>query len=195
VPDIDFAAMTVQRSHFVQPDYRHVALDVLLKAPFRASAGQPSDSLFIYLLVEHQSKPQRFIMLRLNEYVTEAYKAQKRAWDEQHDSDAKFLLCPVLPVVLYTGDRHWEQPQPLTALVREGQRFARRIPSFEPHFLNLRGTAPATLTHEGGFFGQVLWLMRERHADVRTFRRTDLATWLDNFVDAATLSEVGIPLD
>src|SRR6516165_9964438 len=62
VPDIDFAAMTVERSHFVQPDYRHVALDVLLKAPFRAGAAQPSESLFIYLLVEHQSKPQRFIL-------------------------------------------------------------------------------------------------------------------------------------
>src|SRR5206468_2871580 len=35
VPDIDFAAMTVERSHFVQADYQHVALDLLLKAPFR----------------------------------------------------------------------------------------------------------------------------------------------------------------
>jgi hypothetical protein len=38
--------------------------------------------------------------------------------------------------------------------------------------LNLRETAPATLTQEGGFFGQVLWLIRERHGDAATFRRT-----------------------
>jgi Putative transposase, YhgA-like len=98
VADIDFAAMTVERSHFVQTDYQHVALDVLLKAPFRAGAGPSADALFIYMLVEHQSKPQRFFLVRLAEYFLQAYKAQKRAWDEQHDSDASLWLHPVLPV-------------------------------------------------------------------------------------------------
>jgi hypothetical protein len=46
------------------------------------------------------------------------------------------------------------------------------IPAFEPHFLNLRDTSPETLVRQGGFFGQVLWLIRERHADPATFRRT-----------------------
>jgi hypothetical protein len=172
VDDIDFSAMTVERSHFVQADYQHVALDVLLKAPFRVGAGQPADALFICLLVEHQSKPQRFFLLRLAEYLLQAYKAQKRAWDEQHDSDAALWLHPVLPIVLYTGERRWASLDALAELVREGQRFQRMIPTFQPHFLNLRETAPTTLTQEGGFFGQVLWLIRERHSDPGTFRRT-----------------------
>jgi hypothetical protein len=44
VPDIDFAAMTVERSHFVQPDHWHVALHVMLKAPFRKHLGPIQDS-------------------------------------------------------------------------------------------------------------------------------------------------------
>jgi hypothetical protein len=172
VPDIDFAAMTVERSHFVQADYQHVALDMLLKAPLRSPAEEPAENLYIYVLVEHQSKPQRFFQLRLMEYMIEAYKAQKRAWNEQHTSDADFLLDPVLPVVLYTGERSWPEAKPLAALVRAGRRFRRRIPRFQPHFLNLRNTTPEELTGRGGFFGQVLWLIRERHSDKATFQRT-----------------------
>src|ERR1700685_3503249 len=86
VDAIDFSAMTVERTHFVQPDYAHVALDLLLKAPFRAADA--TESILIYILVEHQSRPQRFFQLRLAEYVLETYKMQKRAWDDQHESDS-----------------------------------------------------------------------------------------------------------
>jgi hypothetical protein len=172
VPDINFAAMTVERSHFVQADYQHVALDMLLKARLQPSPDEPAETLYIYILVEHQSKPQRFFQLLLMEYMTEVYKAQKRAWDEQHTSDADFLLDPVLPVVLYTGERHWPEVKALAALVRGGRRFRRRIPRFQLHFLNLRDTPQEELTGRGGFFGQVLWLIRERHSDSATFQRT-----------------------
>src|SRR5438105_897331 len=46
---IDFAAMSVERTHFVQPDYQHVAVDLLLKAPFRVGAGGSAKSILIYL--------------------------------------------------------------------------------------------------------------------------------------------------
>ncbi len=92
VEAIDFSAMTVERTHFVKPSYAHVAMDLLLKAPFRVSADGSAQTILIYLLIEHQSKPERFFQLRLAEYVLEAYKMQKRAWDERHDSDADLLL-------------------------------------------------------------------------------------------------------
>jgi hypothetical protein len=89
-------------------------------------------------------------------------------------------------VVLYTGERRWESVAALADLIREGQRFQRLIPTFQPHFLNLRETAPETLTREGGFFGQVLWLIRERHRDAATFRRTleEVLTHLEQMAPA-----------
>jgi predicted transposase YdaD len=172
VPAIDFTKLTVERTHFIKPDYAHVALDLLLKAPLRLSGTDPPRTLFIYLLVEHQSKPQRFFLLRLADYVLEAYKMQKRAWDDQHDSDARFFLQPVLPIVLYTGDRHWETIETLVDVVESGKLFEKMIPAFTPHFLNLRDTAPERLVREGGFFGQLLRLIRERNADRAVFRQT-----------------------
>jgi hypothetical protein len=180
--NIDFTALTVERSHFVQPDYAHVALDLLLKAPLRVSTGGSPRTIFLYLLVEHQSKPQRFFLLRLAEYVLEAYKLQKRAWDETHTSDAQLSLHPVLPVVMYTGERHWEKIETLVELVSAGELFQDVIPAIKPHFLNLRDTPPETLARQGGFFGQVLLLIRERSAAPAVFRQTlaDVVTALEN---------------
>ena len=181
VDAIDFAALTVERTHFVQPDYAHVALDILLKAPFRMGNGKVARTIFIYLLIEHQSRPQRFFMLRLAEYLLEAYKAKKRAWDQEHTSDAQFSLQPVLPIVLYTGERRWQRIESLVDVIEAGVLFTEMIPAFKPHFLNLRDTPPETLVREGGFFGHVLWLIRERDAEADTFRRTlhEVATRLE----------------
>jgi hypothetical protein len=57
-------------------------------------------------------------------------------------------------------------------VIEAGELFEGVIPVFKPHFLKLRETSPEMLTHEGGFFGQILWLVRERHAEPGAFRRT-----------------------
>ena len=146
---IDFAAMTVERTHFVKPHFEHVALDLLFKAPFRVTSGGPFRTIFIYLLIEHQSKPERYFMLRLGDYLYESYRMQKKAWDKKHDSDAKFFLQPIIPVVLYTGDRNWERLEKLADVVEAGELFADVIPEFKPLFLNLPNTADESLMARG----------------------------------------------
>jgi hypothetical protein len=42
--------------------------------------------------------------------------------------------------------------------------FDRSHPALKPLFLNLRGMSREKLVNEGGFFGQVLLLIGERHA-------------------------------
>jgi hypothetical protein len=168
---IDFAAMTIERTHFVKPHFEHVALDLLFKAPFRVTSSGPLRTIFIYLLIEHQSKPERFFMLRLGDYLHEAYQMQKKAWDKKHDSDAKFFLQPIIPIVLYTGDQNWETIEKLADMVEAGELFADVIPEFKPLFLNLRDTADESLMREGGFFGQVLRLIKQRKAEPEVFRR------------------------
>src|SRR5262249_8097070 len=110
-----------------------------------------------------------------------AYEVQKRAWDERPTSYSSFSLQPVIPIVLYTGERRWERIDTLAEVVEAGELFRKLIPAFEPHFLNLRETSPETLVSEGGFFGQVLWLIRERYAEPAAFRRTlgEVVTRLD----------------
>ncbi len=183
---IDFSALTVERTHFVKRDFAHVAVDLLLKAPLRVADVEDHRSVFIYLLIEHQSAPERFFMLRLAEYLLDACKMQKRAWDKIHSSDAKLDLQMVLPVVLYTGERNWSQIESLVDLIVGGRMFEDAIPFFKPRFLNLRDTSPEALTRDGGFFGQVLCLIRERHAEPAQFRQTleEVVTRLEAMPDA-----------
>src|SRR5438132_8356360 len=56
---IDFTAMTVERSHFVQPDSAHVAVDLLLKAPFPLDPSERPRTILIYVLADHQPRPPR----------------------------------------------------------------------------------------------------------------------------------------
>jgi hypothetical protein len=137
-------------------------------------------------LVEHQSTPERFFILRLADYLLQAYKMQKRAWERKHGSDAGLVLQPVLPIVLYTGERSWEKIETLADLILAGARFNDVIPAFKPRFLNLRNTSPETLVRDGGFFGQVLRLIRDRRAEPAAFRRTleEVVTHLETMPDA-----------
>ncbi len=186
VQAIDFPAMTVERTHFVKPDYAHMAVDLLLKAPFRIDGAERGQSILIYLLGEHQSTPERFFILRLADYLLQAYKMQKRDWEKKHGSDAGLVFQPVLPIVLYTGERNWEKIEALVDLIVAGPLFDDVIPAFKPRFLNLRDTSPEALVRDGGFFGQVLRLIRDRHAEPAVFRQTleEVVTHLESMPDA-----------
>ena len=103
---IDFPALTVERSHFVQPDYGHVALDLLLKAPFQVGAGDQLRTLFIYLLLEHQSNRRAFSSCGWPSISWKCTRCRSGP-GMSTSSDSLFSLQPVLPVVLYTGERRW----------------------------------------------------------------------------------------
>ena len=171
VEQIDFSALKPVKTHFVGRDYRHAESDVVLRAPFgRQATGRPHRSILVYILIEHQSEPDRAMPLRLLEYVTAIYKLQQRESRRKPRSGER-LLYPVLPVVFYTGLRSWDDPGSLIELVEMGEAFAEFIPKFRPLFVNLPATSPATLTRRGGFFGSVLSLLRARSAEPKAFER------------------------
>src|SRR5438046_10321179 len=74
---IDWDRLTLDRTTYVQRDYRHIESDVVLQAPFRGQ-GCSRRRLLIYILIEHQSEPDRLIVLRVLDYVVQIYKAQAR---------------------------------------------------------------------------------------------------------------------
>ena len=98
VPRIDFAHMEVEPAQFVQRDYRHLESDVVLRAPLRVAARGRARWITIYILIEHQSEPDRFMVFRVLEYVLQIYKRQLRE-RQQHGSLDEFHFDPVLPVV------------------------------------------------------------------------------------------------
>jgi hypothetical protein len=128
--------------------------------------------LLIYLLIEHQSEPDRLMPLRLADSQIQIFRYQLRTWLQTHPSLARLRLRPVLPVVFYTGLRRWPKVGTLADVIEGGEEFRPVTPIVErPLFFNLPAIAPALLEREGGHFGWVLRLLQVRRTPSPEFER------------------------
>jgi hypothetical protein len=141
-----------------------IECDVVLSAPFRRVGKGRGRSILLYILIEHQSEPERIMPLRALEYVATIYRYQERQWRRTHGSSDNVQFMPVLPIVFYTRTRTWESLGRLRDLVEEGEEFGDAIPDLEPIFVNLRALTAEQLAARGGFFGRVLRVVQQRHA-------------------------------
>jgi hypothetical protein len=172
VPRIDFTQMQVEPAQFVQRDYRHLESDVVLRAPLRVGRGGRTRWITIYILIEHQSEPDRFMVFRVLEYVLQIYKRQLRDWQQEHASLDEFHFQPVLPVVLYNGTRAWDRLARFGELLEADEDLAGLTPEFLPLFLNVSQASVAALEAQGGAFGLLLRLVQQRRLRRAVFERT-----------------------
>lgn len=169
---IDFDRMRLVPTTFVQRDYRHIEADVVLVAPLRRSVAAPAaKKLLIYLLIEHQSKPDRVMPLRLLDCVLQIFKFQVREWTKKHAALSHVCLGPVLPIVFYTGTRRWDSISEIVHLIENGGPFAEVTPMHRPIFINLSRIPLPTLEAKAGSFGWLLRLLQRRAARPDAFRR------------------------
>jgi predicted transposase YdaD len=94
---IDFNALTVDPTTYVTADYRHVSSDLVLTAPLRPVRGKRRRRLSLTILLEHQSEPDRLMILRVLDYLVQIWKSQVRLWGQEHRSPASVKLQPILP--------------------------------------------------------------------------------------------------
>jgi len=72
VKRVDLRRVELVRTTFVERDYRHVESDIVLVAPLRRRRGErTARRVLIYILVEHQSEPDRLMPLRSLDYVVQ----------------------------------------------------------------------------------------------------------------------------
>ena len=85
---------------YVTPDLHGAASDLLFEVRY-AKPGAARARLWLYLLFEHQSTPDRWMRLRLLDYCC-------RIWDRdrQDHKNARYLR-PILPLVFYQGPTGW----------------------------------------------------------------------------------------
>ena len=91
---------------FVDEQLQDRQTDVLLEVP-----GE-SASVWVYVLLEHQSSVDRDMPWRLHRYITRIWSRWKA------DNDAVGRLPEVIPMVLYHGARRWTGPESLAAMMR-----------------------------------------------------------------------------
>ena len=179
---LDFSkAERINRS-FIPEDLQKQEADLLYRVPFR----EGKRFLWIYVLLEHQSKPDRTMGLRLLSYMLQIWQVQVRAWQDAKVPVSKWRLHPVVPVVFYTGKRVWSSPISLSALMEPLPLLERFVPQWETLFLKLQEMPGETLAAANSPIAEVLRALQVADASHATLARVlgDVVAHLDKLPEA-----------
>jgi hypothetical protein len=152
-------AERINRS-FIPADLQKEESDLIFLVPFRIGNAAEVSEVWIYVLVEHQSRPDLLMGLRLLLYMSQLWDLQRREWKDAGRPMADLRLHPILPLVFYTGTDAWTRPLDLSGLMEVPEELRRFVPQWQPLFLNLHRTPPETLTRFAtavGYALRVLW--------------------------------------
>ena len=165
---LDPASLALVETDHVSRKLQERFSDALFSARFRDVPG------FIWLLLEHQSEPDHWIVLRVLEHLTES-------WMRIHELEpTRKTLPPVVCVIVHHGERGWHEPTSLHTLVEglgELPELARFIPNFDILVDDLC-TQPddALKQRQLPLFPKVvLWALRDARTIQRFYQR--LVTW------------------
>jgi predicted transposase YdaD len=173
VGGMDFADMTQETTSYVAEDFRHLESDVVWTVPFRGKkAGKWLKRVTVYVLIEHQSEPDPLMTFRVLLYMLRIWSDQLREYQREQHSLRGARLQPILPVVFYTGTRTWDRLIPISDVTEQGDLFAHMMPRLEPLFINLSAMDPEDLPRQGGYFGVLLQVVRDRRTTPAEFRAT-----------------------
>lgn len=111
---LDWDSIVPQKDSFVDDKLRLQMADILFKARFQGQEG------FVYVLMEHQSTPDKLMPFRLLKYIT--------AIQESHLKKEKTKTLPfVYPLVLFTGRRKYPHSMDLFTLFGAQESLARDV--------------------------------------------------------------------
>ena len=106
-----WSTLSLQNTSFVDPELRDSAADLLYE--IRQHSGR---RLWLYVLLEHQSEPDRWMRWRLLRYCC-------RIWERDRRRNRRRLsLRPIVPMVLYHGPRRWSWPREFAELFPAGMQ-------------------------------------------------------------------------
>lgn len=170
VEHLDFDRVKHLNRSFISDELRAQESDMVFSVPFRTPT-QTYDELIVYLLIEHQSKVDPSMGLRLLSYMTQIWMEQRRQWLEAKRPQGQWRLTPIVPIIFYTGEGRWETPISLTPLMDVPEVLARFVPTFETLLLNVKATAPEDLTQTGDPFGWLMTVLRHEKSDETEMRQ------------------------
>jgi predicted transposase YdaD len=124
VERLDFSSLEKVGASFMSDDLRERHSDLIWRVRYRGEEG----AVDLYLLIELQSNPYRFMPVRVAGYVAlllEELVRRKRLAPGRR-------LPPVLAIVLYRGARRWHGPRDLFDLFAPGpMSMAQHLPRLE----------------------------------------------------------------
>ncbi len=110
---LDFSSLEPVPSSFVSTDHRQRHSDVIWR--LRSRTGERW--LYIYLLIEFQSRPDVYMAVRIMTYIGLLYESLLKESPREDAPGEPGLLPAVLPLVIYNGRQRWARAQSLSELV------------------------------------------------------------------------------
>lgn len=99
IKDLDFSTAETIDHSFISDAYKETESDLIYRIKLKGR------DVLIYLLLEFQSSVDKFISIRILNYITSLYISMIRS------GQIKDKLPPVYPILLYNGDPRWTAPE------------------------------------------------------------------------------------
>lgn len=107
VRDIDFDNTEALDKSFISENYKNTEGDLIVKTKLN------NHDFYIYILLEFQSSVDKYMSLRMLNYITNFYM------DLLNNNKELNELPPVFPMMLYNGDDKWTAPVNISELIKE----------------------------------------------------------------------------
>ncbi|WP_373507314.1 Rpn family recombination-promoting nuclease/putative transposase, partial [Thiocapsa sp.] len=180
--EIDLGTLTIAKDSDVTPELRRIYSDLVYQVAYRGK--HHGKALTLYLLFEHKSQPDGWVMLQLLRYILASGEAYRKPHPEAR------RLPPVYSLVLYHGQRVWRAPEcfhdPVSPLP---EALAPYVPQFryDLHDISARNDAEI----KGELLTRLIQLaLRNIDSDEPRERLRELLDLIDTVIDQPTALDI-----
>lgn len=176
VEKLDFTTLKRVNASYVSVGLRGREGDLLWK--LRLHDGSP---VYVYLLIEHQSRVDRFMAVRLMTYMGLLY--QDLLKEGELTPDGRLPL--VIPLVIYNGEEEWAAPGDLAELIERVDETAESyVPRLRYRVIDEGKYDLSDLARRDSVAAQVFWLEKNPELQALEQGTRRLAPLLRNPEDA-----------
>ena len=176
--EIDLTTLTIAKDTYVSPDLRQTYSDLVYTVRYR------DGELQIYVLFEHKSQPDYWVLLQLLCYIV----ASGEEYRKQHPKARH--LPPVYPLVLYHGQQRWKAPASFHDLV---EPLPGALAPYVPQFCYaLHDISPRSSTEiQGEVLTRLVQLaLRHIHSEQPLARLRQLLGLIEQVIEQPTALEI-----
>ncbi|MSU79796.1 MAG: hypothetical protein EXS16_17125 [Gemmataceae bacterium] len=168
-PRFDFSRVHHVPTQLQLPNWRRREADLLFEIPYRCD--QHEQLALVCVLLEHQTRADPRMPLRMLLEATLYWERQWLAWERMPQPKDEFRLRPVFPIVLHTGSRSLGSARTIGDMLGEPVAFHKFAPTFAPIFWELSAHSPGSLLDADAAFMHVLAIVRVQDAEHAEFAR------------------------
>jgi predicted transposase YdaD len=129
---LNWSTLRLVEGSFVDEGLRSSEADLL----YEVEQVSSPDAVWLYILIEHQSTPDRWMRFRLLKYCCRIWDQSFRDEPEQRD------LRAIVPLVFYQGERRWSYSREFADLFAESVRDWPGVPRFAHELIDQSGMRP-----------------------------------------------------